>query len=55
MDKVRLTAEQIAVIERCVSKGNRVEVIPQANGVAKLLHVKREIIKTEQEKDCPKC
>ncbi len=55
MDKIRLTVEQIAAIERYTSRGDRVEVIPQPNGVAKLLHVKREIIKTGQEKDCPKC
>lgn len=40
----KLTPSQIAAIENTLSKGDRVEIVPQKDGV-KLLHIKRCEIK----------
>lgn len=44
-----------AAIEKVLSKGDRVELIPGPNDSVKIIHIKREVIKTEQVKDCSKC
>lgn len=41
---IKLTAEQIKAIEKTISQGDRVEVVPNKDG-AKLLKVKREEVK----------
>lgn len=40
----KLTAEQIAAIERVVNRGDRAEVVPVKDGV-KILRAKREEVK----------
>ena len=42
---VKLTAEQIKAIEDVLTKGDRVEIIPQKEKV-KLIHIQRKEIKT---------
>lgn len=37
---IKLSASQIQIIERVVSRGDRVEVVPVKDGV-KILHVRR--------------
>ena len=44
-----------AIIKAILDKGDRVELIPGPNGSVKIIHIKREIIKTGREKDRPKC
>lgn len=44
----------IKAIEAVIEKGDRVELIPGPNGTVKVIHIKRKIVKTGQEKDCPK-
>lgn len=55
MGKPTLDAEAVKAIEAVLSKGDRVELIPEPGNSVKILHIKRKIIKTGQEKDCPKC
>lgn len=43
-EKRNLTPEQVKAIEAALSKGDRVEIIPQREGV-KLVHIRREEIK----------
>ncbi len=49
----RLTAEQISVIECIVSKGDTAEVKQSEDGVGKIVHTKRHIVKIKQENDRP--
>ena len=42
----------IKAIESILSKDDRVELVPGPNGSVKVLHIKRQIVKTGQEKDC---
>jgi hypothetical protein len=41
---IKLTNEQIKAIERTISQGDRVEIVPNKDG-AKLLKIKREEVK----------
>ena len=43
-DAKKLTPAQIKAIEAALSKGDRVEIIPQKDG-CKLIHIRREEIK----------
>lgn len=47
MADIKLSWEEISKIERTVSRGDRVEIIPVKEGV-KILHVKREEIKEKR-------
>jgi hypothetical protein len=42
--EIVLTPEQIKAIERVISQGDRVEIVPNKDG-AKLLKIKREEVK----------
>ena len=44
-----------AIINRILEKGDRVELIPGPENSVKIIHIKRKIVKTGQEKDCSKC
>lgn len=46
--------KQIKAIEAVLAKGDRVELIPVKDGV-KIIHIKREIVKSEREKERSKC
>ena len=46
--------KQIKAIEAVLAKGDRVERIPVKDGV-KIIHIKREIVKSEREKERSKC
>ena len=50
-----MDAKTIKAIEAVLAKGDRVEVIPGPNDSVKVLHIKRKIVNTGQEKGCPKC
>lgn len=41
-------------LAKVVARGDRAEIGPGKNGTVKYSRVKREFIKTGQEKDCPK-
>lgn len=43
-----------AVIKAILEKGDRVELIPVKDGI-KIIHIKREIAKSEREKERSKC
>lgn len=47
MADIKLSCEEISKIERTVSRGDRVEIIPVKEGV-KILRVKREEIKEKR-------
>lgn len=47
MADIKLSWEEISKIERAVSRGDRVEIIPVKEGV-KILRVKREEIKEKR-------
>lgn len=49
-----LTAHHITAVEAVLSKGDRVELIPGPEGTVKILHIKRQIVKTGSETDGPK-
>lgn len=40
---MRITEEQVKIIEKALKKGDRVEIIPVKNGI-KVLKVKRELL-----------
>lgn len=44
-----------AIIKNILEKGDRVELIPGPQRSVKIVHIKRKIVKTGQEKDCSKC
>lgn len=50
-----LNEKTIKAAESVLAKGDRVELVPGPNGSVKVLHIKRQIVKTGQEKDCSKC
>lgn len=41
-----LTAHHINAVEAVLSKGDRVELIPGPEGAVKILHIKRQVVKT---------
>lgn len=45
----------IKAIESVLAKGDRAEVIPGPNQSVKVIHIKRKVVNTEQEKGCSKC
>ena len=53
--KINMDEKAWAIIKAILDKGDRVELIPGPNGSVKIIHIKREIIKTGREKDRPKC
>lgn len=55
MQEYVLTEKQIKSVESVLSKGDRAELIPGPNGTVKVLHIRRTIVNTGQEADCPKC
>lgn len=44
-EKPVLTAQHIAAIEKVLTEGDRVELIPGPNGSIKILHIKRKAVK----------
>lgn len=44
-EKPVLTAQHIAAIEKVLTEGDRVELIPGPNGSIKILHIKRKVVK----------
>lgn len=49
-----ITVDDLSTINAVIAKGDRVEVGPGPNGTVKITRVRREFIKTGQEKDYPK-
>lgn len=49
-----LTAHHINAVEAILSKGDRVELIPGPSGAVKILHIKRQVVKTGLEEKSPK-
>ena len=54
MSEQLLTVQKINAVEAVLAKGDRVELIPVKDGV-KIIHIKREIVKSEREKERSKC
>lgn len=52
MQEYVLTEHNIKAAESVLAKGDRVELIPGPNGSVKIIHIKRQIVKIGQEKDC---
>lgn len=42
-----MTEKQIKAIEKVLSKGDRVEIIPGPNGTMTIIHIKRTTMKTD--------